>query len=359
MQPTVAQHLGKRTNRIDQIRLGAAIAVVFGHSWHLSLGPHAVAPLEHWLGLGVHELAVHVFFFLSGVLISQSAVRHADRPMHFAFARFKRIVPALWVHAVFLPVILIACGVVGAEQGEALVAYTARLMTLFFVDFTVPGAFAGNPFPDALNGSVWSLRHEIIVYALVGGAGALGALKTPLRTAVFAAAMVVWIVCAHRIAGEAQSGVAFIFAEGRWVMTSFLMGVLVHRLARWVMLRLDVMALVWGAAILTLTFAPAFIATHFVLAAVCYSVLILAFLGRPGRGLSADISYGVYIYGWPVQQLVVMAWISVFATAPAPLVLFGVAMGPLCAVAMLSWVLIERPALSWRLPVARIWRAAE
>lgn len=357
MESTVGEHLGKRTNRIDQIRLGAAVAVVFGHSWHISLGPDAVAPLERWLGLGVHELAVHVFFFLSGVLITQSAQRHADRPLHFAFARFKRIVPALWAHAAILPVILIACGVAGAEQMEALFIYAARLMTIFFVDFTVPGAFAANPFPEALNGSVWSLRHEIIVYALLGGAGALAALKTRLRTTIFVAVMVVWIACAHAVAATAQGGVAFIFAEGRWVMTSFLLGVLAHRLADWIVLRLDYLALVWGVAITGLMLAPAFIATHVVLVAVCYSVLILAFCGRPGGGLSADISYGVYIYGWPVQQLVVMAWISVFATAPAPLYLFVVAMPPLCAIAMLSWVVVERPALSLSLPFKRVRRA--
>ncbi len=358
MEPTVGQNLGKRTNRIDQIRLGAAIAVVFGHSWHLSVGPDATAPLERWLGLGVHELAVHVFFFLSGILITQSAQRHAERPLHFALARFKRIVPALWAHALVLPLVLVVCGVVEPERLEALAVYAARLMTIFFVDFTLPGAFAANPFPEALNGSVWSLRHEIIVYALVGGAGALGALRTRLRTAVFAAMMVIWIACAHVVAMEAQGGLAFIFAEGRWVMTSFLLGVLVHRLAHWIVLRLDFLALVWGVAIAELMLAPAFIATHLVLVAVCYTVLIVAFWGRPGRGLSADISYGVYLYGWPVQQLVVMAWISVFEAAPTPLMLFAAAMPPLCAIALLSWIVIERPALGWTLPVSRVRRAA-
>ena len=354
---TVAGHLGKRTNRIDQIRLGAAIAVVFGHSWHLTLGPDAVAPLESWLGLGLHELAVHVFFFLSGLLITQSAHRHAGSPMRFAFARFKRIFPGLWAHALVLPLLLILCGAAEPDQLEALMAYSGRLMTIFFVEFTLPGAFSANPFPEALNGSVWSLRHELVAYMLVGGAAALGALNTGLRTADYVAAMLAWVMIGHVIAGEAQSGGAFIFAEGRWVMASFAFGVIVHRLARWVALRLDVLALGWAVAIGAHVFAPAIVSNHLVLMAVCYTTLIVAFWGRPGRGLTWDVSYGVYIYGWPIQQLVVMICISVFGVAPAPLILFVLAMGPIGVIAMASWVFIERPALSWSWPTKRLQRS--
>ncbi len=350
MAATLADHLGTRENRIDQIRLAAAVAVVFGHSWHLSLGPDAAAPLEPVLGLGVHELAVHVFFFLSGLLITQSAKRHADRPARFAFARFKRIFPALVAHALILPVALLAFGVVGFDQLGGLCVYSARLMTILFVEFTLPGAFAGNPFPEAINGSIWSLRHEVIVYALAGGAAVLGVFKSGLRAAAFLGAMLAWIITAHMIADQAHSGLAFIVAEGRWVMTSFLIGAASHFLARWIRLRLDLLAAFWSVAAAGLLFAPPMFATHLVLAAICYTTLIAAFLGRPAGGMSSDISYGVYIYGWPVQQLVVTGWIALTGTAPDPITLFAAAIAPLAAIASLSWRLIERPALHLTLP---------
>ncbi|MEO1039578.1 MAG: acyltransferase [Pseudomonadota bacterium] len=351
MHSTVADHLGQRTNRIDQIRLGAAVAVVFGHSWHLSRGPEAIAPLEHWLGLGIHELAVHVFFFLSGLLITQSALRHQGRPLRFAFARLKRIVPALWVHALLLLPVLTLLGVATSEDGDALMAYAARLMSIVFVDFTVPGLFADNPFPEAVNGSVWSLRHELIVYGLVGGAGALGALHTRWGVLAFVLFVAIWISAAHLIAPQATGGLAFIFAEGRWVMASFLLGVICHRTARYMALRADILIGLWGLAALALITLPSILSVHLVLIAICYSTLLLAFAGKPECGLSADLSYAIYIYGWPVQQVVVLACMQVFGFTPSALVLFGLAMGPLAMIAFASWHWVEQPALKLSFPV--------
>ena len=350
MHTTVADHLGHRTNRIDQLRLTAAIAVVFGHSWHLSRGPEAVAPLETLLGLGIHELAVHVFFFLSGLLITQSALRHQDRPMQFAFARLKRIVPALWVHALLLPPALILLGVATPNEGDVLMVYAARLMSIIFVEFTIPELFTNNPFPDAINGSVWSLRHELVVYALLGGAGGAGLLRTRWGVVMFSLVVLIWIGLAHVIAPHAKGGLAFIFAEGRWVMASFLLGVVVHRAARFVALRADILIALWSLAGIGLIALPPLLSVHFVLVAVCYSTLLVAFAGQPKGGLRADLSYAIYIYGWPVQQGVVLACMQGFGFTPSPFILFSLAIVPLMLIALASWHWVERPALKLAWP---------
>lgn len=106
----LSDRIGSRDNNIDHLRLGAALAVVLGHSWHIALGRDAQVPLEGWTLIGFHSLAVHVFFFLSGLLVTQSAVRHADRPLAYAKKRGLRILPALAANALIVPVLLVLIG---------------------------------------------------------------------------------------------------------------------------------------------------------------------------------------------------------------------------------------------------------
>ena len=70
----LADRIGGRDNAIDRLRLFAALAVVLGHSWHLTQGPAARPPLQDYTVFGFHSLAVHVFFFLSGLRLSGASV---------------------------------------------------------------------------------------------------------------------------------------------------------------------------------------------------------------------------------------------------------------------------------------------
>ncbi len=79
---------------------------------------------------------------------------------------------------------------------------------------------------------------------------------------------------------------------------------------------------------------------------LCY--LLLCFGARcPLRvGQSRDLSYGVYLYGWPVTQLAVVAG----ASALGPWGLLAIVAGPVVVLAWLSWRFVEAPALRWRRP---------
>jgi peptidoglycan/LPS O-acetylase OafA/YrhL len=77
--------------------------------------------------------------------------------------------------------------------------------------------------------------------------------------------------------------------------------------------------------------------------AEAYGVVALALspaLARPSFDLRHDLSYGVYLYGWPLQQ----ALRQLFPTATA-VALLGPALLLTLAVAALSWFGVERPAL--------------
>lgn len=128
---------------------------------------------------------MHVFFFLSGFLITQSALRYETRPFKYVWARARRIFPALWVHAVIIPPALVLVGAWQDVSVSELIGYSLSVAGLVMVEFTHAGAFGDNPFPEAINGSLWSLRYELIVFGLLGLAGISGALKHRIGLAVF------------------------------------------------------------------------------------------------------------------------------------------------------------------------------
>lgn len=346
-QRRLAEEIGSRDNRIDQLRLVAALAVVLGHSWHIALGPDAKVPLQEWTRFGFHSLAVHVFFFLSGLLVTQSALRHANRPIAYIKKRALRILPALVANAVLVPVILVLVGAWTGVGATELARYALRLATMFFVQFEHPGAFADNPFAGAINGSVWSLRHEIIVYAMLLVASLSGALVQPRRRAFFMVAMLAYIIAGYLVAPFADGGALFLLAEGRHVMASFLLGVLAHQFAGKVPLHPVVAipgATLWAAGT---AWDNALLADNGIIWLTCAATLLIAFPKGKAVRVPHDVSYGVYIWSWPVQQLTVFAAASAFGMALAPMALFFLCLGPLLAVSFASWLWIERPALAW------------
>lgn len=301
----LADRLGARDNRIDQLRLAAALAVVLGHSWHIALGREAAVPLEAWTRIGFHSLAVHVFFFLSGLLVTESALRHAGRPLDYVRKRALRILPALAANALLVPLLLVAAGAwSGVSVGE-LARYALRLVSMFFVQYEHPGAFAANPFPGAINGSVWSLRHEVIVYALLLAASLSGALVRPGRRALFLTGLLAIVVAGHVVAPYAKGGALFLLAEGRHVMASFLLGVAAHQFARHVPLH-PLVALPGTALLLAGLWAGAgpladAVTDLGIIWLTCAATMLIAFPAGTVRSLPHDLSYGVYIWSWPVQ----------------------------------------------------------
>lgn len=341
----LSERIGSRDNNIDHLRLGAALAVVLGHSWHIALGRDAQVPLQQWTLIGFHSLAVHVFFFLSGLLVTQSAVRHANRPWDYVKKRALRIVPALAANAVLVPILLVLIGAwTGVGIGD-MAHYAMRLVTMMSVQYEHPGAFADNPFSNAINGSVWSLRHEVIVYVLLIGASLCGALTKPGRRIGFLGLLALYVLAGHLVAPYAKGGALYLLAEGRHVMASFLLGVAAHQYAARV--PLNALLAVPGAILLAagLLAGSAAFSQLGVIWLVCAATMLIAFSPISFRALPHDVSYGVYIWSWPMQQVTVFLAAGL-GIALSPMGLFSLCIVPLTLVSLASWLWIERPALS-------------
>ena len=307
-----------RANNLNALRLVAAAAVIVSHAWPLAYGPGTAEPLKALTGHALGGWAVVLFFFLSGLLIAQSAATRSAA--EFWTARARRILPGL---AMALVVTLILATLSGASLTPGLATdYILRGLTLVSLEHRIPGAFAANPYPLAVNGPLWSLFHEVAAYAICFAAIRAGLVqRAPLALLLMALAL--WAAAAlWSIPARLET-----FAP---LFLAFAAGVTVWRLrARWPLSPILLLAFV--------IFAP--LGWPFAVAALGQAALILAFRA-PVIPMRHDLSYGAYIYGWPVAQYIVHQMPGL--SAPELAILSLAATLPF---ALVSWLFIETPAL--------------
>ena len=155
-----------RQNSFDALRLFAAWLVILGHGFILS-GSTERLPL--WGGIDVSVLGVAIFFTISGYLIWKSWAS-ATSWHDFVAARALRIFPAL----IFVVLITVAIlgplvttfGVRAYFEDFSTYKY---LLNSFIIDpqYNLPGVFLNLPVTDAVNGSLWTLRAELLCYVAV------------------------------------------------------------------------------------------------------------------------------------------------------------------------------------------------
>lgn len=318
---------GRGSNLFDLIRIVAAGMVIVGHAWPLSgvTGPPTLA------GISVHHLGVYVFFALSGYLLARSWARE-PRPAPFLIRRALRIFPALAL------VVVVTLGLIGPLMTtERPAAYWGSGQTWSYLlnltllaEYELPGVFTDNP-TTAVNGSLWSLGPEFSCYLGLVALGLLGAWASRVLRGVLALATATAIIAIPLTGPLRTTMIAVVF---------FIIGSLIAEIPRSV--RLPLWPAVLGTVILPFlggevglvagwVFVP-----YAVIAVGSRSSRIAAPLSRLG-----DPSYGMYLWAFPVQQIVVALagplplWASVAIVLPAA-VMLGYA----------SWHLVERRAIA-------------
>jgi peptidoglycan/LPS O-acetylase OafA/YrhL len=252
----------------DHARLIAALAVVFSHSYRV-LGD--MDPIGAAGGPQIGTLAVWVFFVISGYLVTGSWLSE-PKLWRFVLKRSARILPALLCVLTF-----------DLLLGSNLTTDPEYWRNAHFFAYSQPGVFLDQPQGNVVNGSLWSLIPEGVMYVVVALLGATGALRS--RGWLYAALY---------------------------------------------------------AAICFVIFDPRFY--------VPFSMFFIGMMARVGQGThlviprreTSDYSYGIFLWSFPLQQLLVwsmghewsVSWffpMSVLVTWP---------------VAVLSWHLVEKPVLS-------------
>jgi peptidoglycan/LPS O-acetylase OafA/YrhL len=329
-----------RDNNFQLIRFLAASAVIVFHCYALT---------DHWTDeplwklapeLNLSVLGVGAFFVASGFLVTRSWLERR-RLVAFVAARVLRIYPAL-VCATLLTMALAAWSSTLSWQTFVVDSRTHDYAwrTALAWDFVtgLPGAFATNPYRDAVNGSLWTLPVELRLYVGIAIAGVLGLLA---RRAVWAAVIVAsfaLILARPELFpivpnDKGTRALAFLFGLGSLVY------VWRDRIPVTILGLLGAVALVavdpWGAGRGVL-FPPL----------LAYAVLVVAYHPRlRWRTFNrlGDYSYGLYIFSFPIQQILINRLGA--PAASSPLGLFAVAFPLTLALAALSWHVVEQPAL--------------
>ena len=365
---------GFMTNNFDVMRFALASLVILSHAFPLVLGPDpsrgdpvkAMDARDPFYDLAQGQatmgtLAVYGFFLLSGFLIINSY----DRSKSFTGYLMKRVVRIYPAFLVATALSAVAAAVGGADvlglKNLALDAANALGLGVYFA----PDAFAGNPLPGAVNGSMWTIRYEFGCYLIAALVGAV-LLRGRWLTALFAA---FWCVVAAAVywtgwrADYAALGEVFgpLRHLGRlepfvgdprfWpkLMAFFFTGVAFWRW-RDSIPHSDTL----GLASLALFVAGVFVPGAMFLVgplALTYLLLWIAYhpsLDLRGFGRRGDFSYGIYLYAFPIQQLLV--WSGLMPTGDVKAVWANFLLAwPLAIVAgAASWYVIEKPALAFK-----------
>ena len=353
--PAVLPTIGlNRDNNFTLLRLILASLVILGHSPEIVDGDQhreiLVRIFHHGGTFG--SFSVAGFFLISGYMIVQSWERRPDL-LDFLKKRVLRIYPAYAVSS------LVAAFIVGplavTQVGQYFASFHIRSFIRGIVWLTgpeVPPVFAGLHYP-VVNGPVWTIPHEFRCYLFVPLLGALGFVRNRNAWLIFSAVTlvyslvspaipyhslepllpkIVWYyllpplplaqVFPHHLACFCVGGCFYLFRN------------IVRYEAKWAV----VSVVLWAAAMFFDALRPVTLPIF-----GAYAVFWFAFARLPalsGFKRHADVSYGVYLYGWPVQSLCI--WYFPYIS---PWLLFAVAWPLALGLGFLSWHLVELPFL--------------
>ena len=294
-------------NNFDAIRLFAAALVIFGHGFPLL----AEGPVPRVLGSEVSAVAVKIFFSLSGYLIVASWLNDPD-PKRFLVRRLLRIWPAL-----ALVVILSACvlgplvsnrDLLGYFSDDAFLDYFQNLA--LYIVYSLPGVFEDNAYPVAVNGSLWSLPAEFAMYCLVMACGIIAAFLPRFRfETIWGLATIIVLALSYTqfslqfdiVGGTVIYGTRIDYTLD--VAPCFMIGGCLYLLRRFVRasVAIGIGALLLGEFCIRYLGAPhPLVAALIAYATISIGTASTVFLRSAGR--FGDLSYGVYLYGFPVAQ---------------------------------------------------------
>ena len=333
----------RQANNFNSLRTVFAVLVILSHSFPLTRGSNATEPLSALTGgqITFGNISVWAFFVISGILITQSWQR-SPKVWDFLRRRVGRIYPGFIVASLVTALFVVPI----AADSATFVPVSLKsflLNTLRLQDLNTSPVFIHNPMANVLNGSLWSVPYEFWCYL---GLLALG-LSRLLRQRFLLVLALVAVIGVHlylEITGWKPGGAVLgqIFGYPLFwvtVLPFFLAGMIFHVYGGRSLLRRRYMI----AAAVALV-ASGFVPNGFVVTMpTCGAYLLTALAYLPALtpiNLSrfGDFSYGIYLYAFPIEQLLVQ---RVYGQI-SPWLLFAESVPLTLVVAVLSWHLVEK-----------------
>ena len=345
---------GGRPTGFDYLRISLALAVIVWHSFGISYGMgYTFVAIASGLRPFV-VLILPLFFALSGFLVAGSLER-TKTISTFVGLRAIRIIPALAVESLLSALIL----------GPLLTIYSLHIYftsPVFFkyflnligrIHYVLPGMFVSNPIPYTVNGQLWTIPWELKCYASLTLLALITVTKRPVILAfITIMAIPLWwyseVVLNHFVIDPSGA------PPGSSLVLSFLAAIVFYSLKRIVVwdFRIFLLCAATSVALSLTPYGDFFFAVP---TAYCSIYLGLCNPKKIAILRGADYSYGLFLYGYVIQQFVAFIgtwthhwYINLALTLPIA-TLF----------AAFSWMFIERPALGLKrlLPKIERWVA--
>ncbi len=350
-----AKPTNPRRNSFTALRLGLALLVVFGHSF--VAGGFGPEPMERLTGGKVsgRELAVVGFFILSSYLLCLSLDRNRSLA-RFALRRAFRILPGYWVCLCVTTFLLVPLSFAFFYPGQLSywesLAFT-RHSALHYLGVNawlverqsfIAGMFEHNPLPSTINASLWTVRLEVRCYI---GLALFAAFNLQKRRAVTIGLFT--LLYLRQIAAALPAGfrlphpLAFMAAAPYEILlVAFAAGALLHSIFRDRKLWNAAWFAIATAGVIASLFCPA---PQLIWPLALPYMLVCLGERLPFRGLEArgDISYGIYLYSFVLQQCLVA--LDLHRHGFVLFLTLSVALS--AAAGCASWLFVERPAIAF------------
>lgn len=323
----------RQGNNFDALRIALALIVVGAHLADVTARPEFQVFRPYFDS----DFAVKAFFAVSGFLVIRS-FRSSSSLAEFAEKRARRIYPA-YLFAVLL-CLAIGAGMTRLPLSSYLTStqtwkyLAANAVFLNFLQPNLPGVFESNPMP-AMDGALWTLKVEVALYFCVPVIFWLFKRFHALPVAlVLTAVSIAWVYFFQMHYGSAELARQF---PGQ--LSYFVLGALFASDKR-LLSHAGKTAIASGLAYLALRDTPAqqAIEPFFYVSVVIWLATTDRF--RVGTSRFGDISYGIYLFHFPVVQ-------ALYASGSFETPYLGAAEVVLVtlALAFCSWHLLERPLL--------------
>lgn len=342
---TLGQVFDPRNNALNAWRLALAVSVIFWHSWPLTGRTITYRPFEQL----IEQVGVDGFFAVSGFLITASWLRK-PKLRDFAIARGLRIFPGLWVCLAIIAFVIAPTSVLiqGGSVSDLFASHKPieyvinnGLLNVYYAG--VDGTPRGVPWPGVWNGSIWTLVFEMICYIAVAVLGVAGLLK---RRWVVPAAFVFFLAATAYLSYPVFAATSIPQMVARFAVM-FAAGALLNQYkdilpARWSLVALSVAIVLVSGLLENYRDVAAL--------PLAYAVIVSgSLIHKPRLNLRNDLSYGTYIYAYPIQQLLVVSGLGSLNL----LLFFVIATVATVPLAAFSWFVVEKRAIALKSRLTR------
>ncbi|PIT09779.1 hypothetical protein BHC46_07210 [Snodgrassella alvi] len=331
----IANH---KNNNLTLIRIILAILVIYGHSFPLTqtnINSEVFVKYFHVDYSG--GCAVALFFFTSGLLVSKSYIER-NQPISYILARFFRIIPALFVSAILLTFlagpILTTLPLDEYFNNKEIYRFIYNNL-LMNTQFSLPGVFEYLPYPKTVNGSWWTIKYEVICYSFLLFFGLINGFKNKYIATFFCLAIIILAVTDSTFMQNNFSNAQYVY----YLPFYFCTGCLFYIWSD--LIQINTRVLIGSIGITILCRNTTIYPILFFLSSSIFILTLSVYEPFKKIKIKHDISYGIYIYGFFIQQLLVFLfpnmnnyWNTIFS------ILISI------PTALISAKYVEEPAIS-------------